>query len=153
MANKTPKSAHVRPSRVKPYPTGVYTSRMLLDNTNSSSEKIQVNHGTLDAGASLLPAGRHGTFEDPFDEVYVILSGRCKLHLGDEIVDLEPQDVVYIPGGMTHGLDNTEGTEPVELITVAPGVPPPGVAEVYENRLRDWGKTFVLLDDDTENNG
>ncbi len=101
----------IRPSNVKPFSFNeAYASRMLLDHTNSESHQIHVNHGTLAPGAALLPASAHGTEEDAYDETYVIMKGQCKLELDGEVLSIQAGDVIFIPSGVTHGLDNTEGS-------------------------------------------
>lgn len=139
----------VRPSQVKPFEcNSVYTSRMILDNTNSESKHTHINHGTLKAGGKLLPPSAHGTAEDPYDETYIMLSGNCKLLLDGELLDLEPGDTIFIPGGVYHGLDNSEGTEDVELLTVWNCVPPKGINGAYDMRLDAWGKSFKTVDEE-----
>ena len=70
----------VRPSKVKPYKVNdAYQSRMLLDNTNSEAEHIQINYGVLKKGENLLPPSRHGDDTQGFDETYIIHKGECDL--------------------------------------------------------------------------
>lgn len=126
---------------VKNFVTGdAYSSRMVLDNVNSESQKMQINYGTLAAGKNLLPASAHETY----DEIYIIARGACRLELDGQWFNVKEGDVVFIPQGVNHGLDNTGGTEPVELYTVLPHTPLPGESEVYDARLEAWGKAFVL---------
>jgi len=139
----------VRPSKVKPLVCSPkYISRMLLDHTNSESKKIQVNHGIIAPGAALLPPKAHGTLDDPYDETYVILKGKCKIFLDGEVQDLEPGDVVFIPGGVYHGLDNSLGTEEVGILTIWAGAPPKGINEVYDLRIEKWGKSYKTIDEE-----
>jgi mannose-6-phosphate isomerase-like protein (cupin superfamily) len=139
----------IRPSNVKPFLFNqAYASRMLLDHTNSESKKIHVNHGTLAPGGMLLPASAHGTDLDPYDEVYVIIKGTCKLELDGEVIFIQAGDVIFIPSGITHGLDNSEGTEEIELLTIWAGVPPKGINGVYDTRIEQWGKSYRTVDED-----
>jgi len=142
------KGVLIRPSKVRPLYRGEkYISRMLLDHTNSGTDKIHINHGIVPKGVSLYPASAHGTENDAFDEIYVILKGKCKLYIDGDILDLEPSDVVYIPSGVLHALDNTEGTEDTEILTVWAGVPPKGINDNYDLRLEQWGKTYMTVDE------
>lgn len=139
------KAVIVRPSKVKNFHcSDVYISKMLLDHTNSGSDKIHINMGVLKAGGSLLPAAKHGNKNEGFDEVYIILEGNCKLELNGEVREVEKGDIVFIPSGVYHGLDNRNRSEDVVLLTVWGGVPPKGINEAYDMRLGKWGKSFVL---------
>jgi mannose-6-phosphate isomerase-like protein (cupin superfamily) len=137
----------VKISKVKPYVfSDIYTSRMLLDDKNSESKKMHLNHGILKAGGKL-GYGAHGTQEKPYDETYIILKGKCKLYLDGELLDIEAGDVIFIPGGVIHALDNTRGSEDIELITVWAGTPPEGMNSVYDLRIKEWGTSYKTIDD------
>ena len=141
------RGTHIRPSKVQPFKcSDVYTSRMILDHTNSEAKKTHINQGILKAGGKL-SGGVHGTPEQQHDETYIILKGHCKLNLDEETISLEPGDVVFIPGGTFHGLDNSEGSEDVVLFTIWAGVPPEGVNGAYDMRLKAWGESFRLVED------
>jgi mannose-6-phosphate isomerase-like protein (cupin superfamily) len=134
-------------SKVKPFVfSNMYESRMLLDDKNSESKKIHLNHGTLKVGGKM-PYGSHGTKEDPYDEVYIILKGKCKLLLDDELFDVKAGDIVFIPGGVKHALDNTKGIENLELITIWGRTPPRGINGVYDLRLERWGVSYKTIDE------
>jgi mannose-6-phosphate isomerase-like protein (cupin superfamily) len=117
---------------------------MILDHTNSESKKIHINQGILKPGAKL-SVSAHGTPEQNYDETYIIQQGYCDLDLDGEIINLEPGDIVFIPGGTPHGLDNSEGSEDVVILAIWAGVPPEGVNGVYDQRLKAWGKSFKLI--------
>ena len=139
----------VRPAEVKPFSLDPkYVSRMLLDHTNSDSKKVHINHGVLKAGANLLPSSAHGKEGQGHDETYVILKGCCKLELDGELLEINAGDVIFIPGGILHGLDNTDGNEDVELLTIWPGVPPKGVNSIYDERVKQWGASYKTIDQD-----
>ncbi|MFI0738088.1 cupin domain-containing protein [Streptomyces sp. NPDC021100] len=50
----------------------------------------------LDAG-DVDPQGPHGQ-----DEVYVVVSGRASITVGDETTEVARGSVVYVPAGVTH---------------------------------------------------
>lgn len=65
---------------------------------------------------------RHNHHEN---ETFLILSGRGRIQIGDEVAALSAGDVVLIPGLSQHRLDNT-GAEPLRFISIywcAPQVP------------------------------
>ena len=139
------KALLVRPSKVKSFQCNdVYTSKMLIDHTNSESENIHINMGTLKAGGALLPSSKHGEVGDGYDEVYIIIKGNCKLELNGQVKDIQEGDVIFIPGGVYHSLDNRDGKEDIILLTVWGGVPPKGINEAYDLRLEKWGKSYLL---------
>ena len=51
-----------------------------------------------------------------------VLRGRAKIGIGDEVVDVKEDDVLYIPAGVPHWYQ-AEGTEPFEFICVVPNLP------------------------------
>ena len=136
----------VHPENVMPFVApgceDLYTSRMLIDASNSGSDKLQVNHGIVKAGRSL-PGGAH----DGHDELYVILKGNATLDLGDDNFEIKPGSVVFIPGGTFHAIHNEHSAEDLELITVWPGQPAPGVNEIYDTRKSEWGTTYRESDE------
>jgi len=130
----------VRPSKVKPYPlTDFYISRMLLDDKNSESKFIHINHGILKKGGKLEYGSHPG-----YDEAYVILKGKCSLKIDGEYMDIQEGDIIFIPADVKHSLDNTKGSEDLVILTLWPGTPPKGINAVYDRRIEEWGKSFVL---------
>lgn len=137
----------VKISKVKPFIfSDMYESKMLLDDKNSESKDIHLNHGKLKIGGKL-DYGAHGTKEEPYDEAYIILKGKCKLLLDGKLLDVEAGDIVFIPGGVKHSLDNTEGIENLEIVTIWTGPPPKGKNYIYDMRLEQWGKSFETIND------
>ena len=51
-----------------------------------------------------------------------VLRGRAKIGIGDEVVEVEKDDVVFIPAGTPHWY-RAEGDEPFEFICVVPNRP------------------------------
>lgn len=127
--------------KVKPLEfDGIYESRMILDHILTGRDTtIQINHGTLKAGAAL-DGSAH---ED--DEIYYILSGSCKLTLGDEVFTVHPDEVIFIPAGCFHALDNRESKEDLEILTLWRNWQANGA---YQVRLERWGKSFKTIDED-----
>ena len=143
-------ATHIRPSRVKPYICSeAYTSYMLLDHTNSQASNVHVNKGVLKKGTALLPSSKHGDpGQEENNETYIILKGSCRLEIGEDELFLEAGDIIFIPAGTYHGLDNRQGKEDVELLTVWSKVPAAGINEAYDMRLEEWGKSYKTIDED-----
>ena len=103
-------AAEVAPFRV----SSEYVSKMLIDKHNSGVDSFQVNEGVVKAGCKLAGAAH----PEPYDELYIVLSGRAVLHMDGEDYDLSPGSVVLIPSGTFHALENTSATEDFVLLTV-----------------------------------
>jgi len=127
--------------RVKPLCFGSeYESRMILDHViTGRDDVIQINHGTVKAGYALGGA----THEE--DEIYYILSGNGKLQLDDKVVDVKPNQVIFIPAGVFHALDNRESKEDMCILTFWKDW---RFNDAYETRLKEWGKSFKTIDED-----
>jgi mannose-6-phosphate isomerase-like protein (cupin superfamily) len=136
------KGTVVKVRKVMPFsPPGMnnaYDSRMLIDDENSGSKHLQINHGVLKGGCST-PGGTHRA---PWDEVYYVLRGEAVLHMDGMDYDIEKDMVVFIPGGTFHALTNKSATEDFVILTVWPGKPDPDVNEVYDLRKKAWGVTY-----------
>lgn len=138
------KSVHplvVDVNRVKPLKYGnIYESRMILDHVITGRDNvIQINHGTVKHGEALDGA----THED--DEIYYILSGHGRLKLGDGTVEVHPDQIIFIPAGCFHALDNIEGTEDLKILTFWRDF---RANEAYQDRINQWGKSFKTIDEE-----
>jgi mannose-6-phosphate isomerase-like protein (cupin superfamily) len=119
---------------------GKYMSRMLVDGESVGSKNLVLNHFTLFPGQKTYK----GSHPAPYEEVYYILRGKAVLSLGGtdgERYDVGPDTVAYIPCTMEHQLENV-GEEPLEMLTMMPLHPEPGVNELYDERKREWGTSF-----------
>ena len=127
--------------KVKPLVFGKeYESRMILDHVITGRDGvIQINHGTVKAGCAVGGAAH----ED--DEIYYILSGNAKLKLDEEIVDVASGQVVFIPAGCFHALDNSASKEDLCILTFWKDY---RFNDAYEERIKQWGKSFKTIDED-----
>ena len=116
-----------------------YSSKMLMDNIVAGGKSIQINEGTLKAGCST-PGGTH-----PVTEIYYVVKGEAVLHLGEELIDIKPGSVVYIPAGVFHALDNKSQTDDFVLLTFWEDA---NDNEVYHERIKAWGTSFKTIDED-----
>ena len=127
--------------KVKPLIFGKeYESRMILDHViTGRDDVIQINHGTVKAGYALGGA----THEE--DEIYYILSGHGKLKLNEDVVDVCANQVIFIPAGCFHALDNRDSDEDLCILTFWRDW---RFNDAYEARLKLWGKSFKTIDED-----
>ena len=128
-------------SRVKPLIFGKeYESRMILDHAiTGRDDVIQIYHGTVKAGYAL-----GGATHDE-DEIYYILSGHGKLQLDEKIVDIAPDQVIFIPAGCFHALDNRDSDEDMCILTFWRDW---RFNDAYEERIRQWGTSFKTVDEE-----
>ncbi len=131
----------VKVEKVKPLIFGKeYESRMILDHVITGRDGvIQINHGTVKAGYALGGA----THEE--DEIYYILSGNGKLQLDDKIVDVAGGEVIFIPAGCFHALDNRQSSEDLCILTFWKDY---RFNDAYEERVKQWGKSFKTIDEE-----
>lgn len=131
----------VEVAKVKPLLFGEeYESRMILDHVITGRDNvIQINHGTVKAGYAL----GGGVHEE--DEIYYILSGKGKLQLDEKIVDVAGGQVIFIPAGCFHALDNRESDEDMCILTFWRDW---RFNDAYEERVRQWGTSFKTVDEE-----
>ena len=131
----------VEVAKVKPLLFGEeYESRMILDHVITGRDNvIQINHGTVKAGYAL----GGGVHEE--DEIYYILSGKGKLQLDEQIVDVAGGQVIFIPAGCFHALDNRDSDEDMCILTFWRDW---RFNDAYEERIKQWGKSFKTVDED-----
>ena len=131
----------VEVAKVKPLLFGEeYESRMILDHVITGRDNvIQINHGTVKAGYAL----GGGVHEE--DEIYYILSGKGKLQLDEQIVDVAGGQVIFIPAGCFHALDNRDSDEDMCILTFWRDW---SFNDAYEERIRQWGTSFKTVDEE-----
>ena len=141
MEEKKLPALQVKVNEVKPLIFGAeYESRMILDHVITGRDNvIQINHGTVKAGYKLGGA----THEE--DEIYYMLSGHGKLQLDEKIIDVYGGQVIFIPAGCFHALDNRGSDEDLCILTFWKDW---RFNDAYEARLKLWGKSFKTIDED-----
>lgn len=127
-------------ARVKPLLFGEeYASRMILDHVITGRDNvIQMNHGTVKAGCAL----GGGVHEE--DEIYYILSGHGTLKLDEKIVEVSANQVIFIPAGCFHALDNSDSAEDMCILTFWRDY---RFNDAYAERVRQWGTSFRTIDE------
>ncbi len=121
-----------------------YSSKMLLDQTNSETKGVQINQGFISAGSKHADHYHHVDY----DEVYLIQKGIAMVRLDGVEYDLNAGDVVHIPGGTMHAIENRSDTEELIIFTVWSRHPEKGVNPVYDMRVKDWGKSYVTVEEE-----
>ena len=133
------KSKIINTWEVKPFVVDdAYASKMLLDDTVAGTEAINVNEGTLQGGSKT----GGGVHED--NEIYYVVKGKAWLRLDDEVFDIQPGSLIFIPGGVFHSLENKSQTEEFVLLTLWQRA---DSNEMWHTRLKAWGTTFKTINE------
>ena len=90
--------------------------RELLAHRNSCIRNQTLAEARLPAGAKTTPHHHQRT-----EEIYYVLQGRGRMHLGDETRQLGPGDAVAIPPGAVHEIQNIGAGLLKFLCCCAPG--------------------------------
>lgn len=69
------------------------------------------------------PTGPGPHFHRTISESFYILTGSVRIYNGDEWINTEPGDYVYVPPGGIHGFRNESGAPASMLLLFAPGAP------------------------------
>ena len=117
----------------------VYTSYMLMGDELVGEPVINVNWGTLKPHTRL-DGGSHEKAELYFvfkcQEGASVVTGQ-----GEEEIRyfVKPGDVIHIPGGCFHWIDNRDCDEEFIIVTMWPNQEQNGA---YHARLKAWGTSF-----------
>ena len=68
------------------------------------------------------PGGGMPRHTNTVEHEQYVLRGRARIGLGDEVVEVREDDVVFIPAGTPHWYQ-VEGAEPFEFLCVIPNAP------------------------------
>ncbi|MBL8891853.1 MAG: cupin domain-containing protein [Planctomycetaceae bacterium] len=90
--------------------------RELLSHRNSGIRNQSLAEATVPPGVTTL-AHYHPCSE----EIYYILSGQGKMHLGEAVQEVGPGDAIAIPPGVVHWIENSKDLDLVFLCCCAPG--------------------------------
>jgi quercetin dioxygenase-like cupin family protein len=132
---------HVNAENLEPFspvPGGDYSSKLLTGGQLAGSDIININEGTL-AGGGRTAGGAHEK-----TEIYYIVRGTGDVWLDSDCVHVKPGDVIVIPPGVFHWIDNRMNTEPFVLHTYWHRQEDNGM---YYSRLEAWGTPVKRSDE------
>jgi mannose-6-phosphate isomerase-like protein (cupin superfamily) len=142
-----PKGTIVRSSEVKLFVVDeTYSSKMLIDSSNSATKNVQINQGFFAPGAKHADHAHSPEYDN--DEVYLIIKGEGVVRLDGVESDVSTGDAVFIPAGTMHALSNKSQTEELIIFTVWSRQPVKGANDVYDGRIEKWGKSFVTVNEE-----
>ncbi len=99
----------------EPVEVGIGITRQVLVGADEAPN-FSMRKFTIEPGGSMPP--HTNTVEH---EQYV-LRGKAQIGIGDDIIEVKKDDVVYIPAGVAHWYNPT-GEEPFEFICIVPNKP------------------------------
>ena len=96
-------------------PAGVDTSRQVLisseEGPNFAMRRFRME-----------PGGGMPNHTNTVEHEQYVLAGRAKIGLGDQVLEVQKDDVVFIPAGVPHWY-RAEGDEPFEFLCMVPNLP------------------------------
>lgn len=107
-----------RPSRtvpVEPVPAGTATTRQVLIGPDLGPN-FALRKFTMEPGGGM-PLHTNAVEHEQY-----VLRGRARVVIGEEVLEVRPDDVVFIPGGVPHSYQAL-GEEPFEFLCVVPNLP------------------------------
>ena len=88
------------------------TSYFMLGRGDVSGDALAVTWVEVQPGA------RQRLHNHPEVQVYVLVAGQGRMTVGEETREVAAGDLVYIPSGLMHGIENT-GTEVLQYVSAA----------------------------------
>ena len=99
----------------EPVPAGTGVSRQVLispdEGPNFALRKFSIE-----------PGGGMPLHTNVVEHEQYVLGGRARVVLGDDVLEVQKDDVVFIPGGVPHAYE-TLGDEPFEFLCMVPNLP------------------------------
>lgn len=137
---KNRKWSLVNAENVKPFVCDeTYSSKQLTGDEINGLHVLNINEGTLKAGCRT--AG--GVHEET--EIYYITEGAGVLWLDEDSLNVKKGDIIVIPPGVFHWIDNTMNDSEFKLFTLWPNQEQNGV---YFERMKAWGTSVQYSDED-----
>ena len=120
-----------------------YSSKLLTGDEMAGFPIININEGTLEAHARTSGA----THEK--NEIYYMadVGEGSSVVLDGEYIPVRNGDIIVIPGGTFHWIDNTQCDKPFRLFTFWDRQELNGI---YFKRLSDWGKSMRYIRDELQ---
>lgn len=106
------------------FPAGRWT-RLLVGQGALSAQNFVIGHSTQLPGGGIPRHAHHN------EEVYLCLSGRVQITVGEQTQIMEPVSAVYIPSNVPHSLRNLAQGESVILFVYSPA----GLVDHWQEEL------------------
>ncbi|MBR2572507.1 MAG: cupin domain-containing protein [Clostridia bacterium] len=120
-----------------------YVSKLLVGDELAGFPIININEGVLE------PYQRTGGAAHEKAEIYymVDVGDDCDVVLDDEHVPVRTGDIIIIPAGTFHWIDNTRCSRPFKLFTLWDRQED---NVMYFKRLQEWGKSMRYIRDEQQ---
>ena len=136
----------VNSENVEPYVCSPdYSSKIMTGDEMAGGPVVNINEGTLKAGKKNPGPSGGGEAHEDTEIYYIIECGDSYVVLDDESLPVKAGDIIVIPGGTRHYIDNTKSDTDFRLFTFWPRQEQNGV---YHERLKDWGTSVRYKDKD-----
>ena len=136
----------VNAENVEPYVFNeAYSSKILTGDEMAGFPVININEGTLKAGMKNPGSSGTGEAHEDTEIYYIIDSGDADVVLDGTPVSLKPGDIIIIPGGTRHFIDNTRSAKDFKLFTFWSRQEQNGA---FHTRLKAWGTSVKNKDPD-----
>ena len=127
------------PDEIKPFGSGAYESRLLLDSFMAGEKCVNVNHGTVAPGSGTGKPGDKGEAHEK-SEIYFGVSGEADVYLDGHPIMMKQGTLIFIPGGVCHFIVNRSRSEPFVLLTLWGDEKD---NTMHAARIKAWGKSYV----------
>lgn len=64
------------------------------------------------------------------EQVYVVIAGKGRMRVGDDLADVKAGELVFIPSNVTHGIENTSSES---LVYISASVPAFDLEALYDS--------------------
>ena len=134
----------INTENVEPYVyDSMYSSKLLTGDEMAGVQVININEGTMQPGGCNKGDDEKGSIHEG-TEIFYIIEGDGYVVLDGEPVKVKAEDVIVIPGGVSHWVDNRKGTKPFRLLTFWTKQEQ---NEMYFVRKKAWGGTSMRYKD------
>ena len=106
---------HANDVPMEPVAAGQGTSRQILIGPDEAPN-FALRRFIMEPGGGM-PAHTNAVEHEQY-----VLRGRARIGIGDEVIEVRKDDVVFIPAGVPHWYI-AEGDEPFEFLCVVPNLP------------------------------
>lgn len=121
----------------------MYCSKLLTGDEMAGLQVININEGTMQPGGCNEGEDEKGSIHEGA-EIFYIIEGDGYVVLDGEPVKVKAEDIIVIPGGVSHWIDNRKSTKPFRLLTFWPKQEQNAM---YFERKKAWGGTSMRYKD------
>jgi mannose-6-phosphate isomerase-like protein (cupin superfamily) len=134
----------INAENVEPYVYDeMYSSKLLTGDEMAGRQVININEGTMQPGGSNKGDDEKGSLHEE-TEIFYIIEGKGCVVLDGESVPVKAEDIIVIPGGVSHWIDNRKSDTHFRLLTFWPRQEQNAM---YFTRKEAWGGASMRYKD------